>query len=479
MLVALAAACRAQPGGGQASRAAAFAPAETRTLKSFGAAGDGRADDTAALERAFAHSDRYCLDGGGGRYRVVGTLRVSNSLCLRNAILVQSARPADTSPYIVRRCPAVPDPVAVVDCNDPAVPADKLAGLWESLSIRTLLIRPEGDHPVQVSLERVKIDRGPYAEQGSRSDSAGVWLDGADRVDMRDVEITGNGKGYGLQITNSRNISLDNLWVHDLVWAPYRGDQPLTQSRVAAMGWNSVPIHEFREQRPGGAKIAKFYGVRIQEQLTCVSLANVSHVTIRNVRIERCMARFDTGDVPWQADGLDIGQSSSDITVNSASIDSTWEGMDVVGGGNGIDRLQIDGLTVSNAFSFGLKMGYSVHDARVSHLKVNGAGLSGVVLYGPVRDVRIAEASIDNIGTVHGSRGDYSPWPPGNRAGIRIDSSGGSSPEDVVIQDVTVSGRPSQFEFGILNTGGRRVQLSDFRAGGYGTERARGLAGPE
>lgn len=473
-LVSVASGCWGQPTPKNSSDAAAFAPHTTRSLRDFGAAGDGRTDDTAAIKRAFATSDRYCLDGHGQSYRIAGTLRVGKNLCLRNAELIQTAPPVDTSPYINRSCPAVQDPSAIVDCKDPAVPASKVDELWKSLSIRTLLIRPSGGRPLRVNLQRVKINRGTYPEQGSRTDAAGIWLDGADRVDFRDVEITGGGKGYGLLITDARNVTLTNLWIHDLIWAPYPGDRSLSQAAVSAAGWNAVPIHEFREKRPGGVAVAKFYGVRIQEQLTCVSLANVAHVKIENARIERCMARFDTGVLPWQTDGLSIGRSSSDVTINGTTIDSAWEGLDVVAGGDGIDRLQINDLTVSNSFSFGLKMGYQLRNARVSRLSVQGAGLSGVVVYGPVRGVRLTGATIQSVGTVRGARGRFSPWPTGNRAGIRIDGDAGSSPQGVVIEDVAVSGNPSKFEFGLLNTVVTPVELVRFRAAGVGSQMVQG-----
>jgi hypothetical protein len=470
-----AAGCHAATTSQQSSSAAQFAPAETRTLRSFGANGDGRTDDTAAIARALSLSEHYCLDGEGRTYRINGTLRAADDLCLRNVTLVQAASPVDTARYIGRGCPLVQDPSAVIDCKDPSIPSDQINVLWRSLSLRTLLIRPSGRRPIRVNLEKMKVDRGRYAEQGSRSDSAGIWLDGADRIDLRDVEITGDGKGYGLQITNAHNVTLTNLWVHDLAWAPYPGDSPLSEARVAAIGWNSVPIHEFRERGPGGVPVAKFYGARIQEQLTCASLSNVSHVRITGIRVERCMARFVTGNLPWQADGLDIGGSSSDIIVNGAKIDSTWEGMDVVADGDGINGLQINDLNVSNSFSFGLKMGYQLRNARVTRLNVDGAGLAGVALYGPVHDVQISHASIRGVGTVAGNSGSYSPWPPGNRAGIRLDGARNLTPEDVLFEDVAVSGHPRNFEFGILNTGGRRIQLIAFRAEGFGSERTRGI----
>lgn len=473
-----AAGCRAQPNPDR--QAGQLIPAQARTLRSFGAAGDGRTDDTAAMVRAFEGSSGYCLEGEGRSYRVVGTLRAANDLCLRNATLIQSQPLMDTRKYIKRLCPRTQDPAAVIDCRDPAMTAGEMNRLWRSLSVRTLLVRPGGDRPVRLYLERVKVDRGPHAELGSRSDSAGIWVDGAARVDLRSVEITGGGKGYGLQITNSRNITLSDLWVHDLVWAPYPGDALLSQSHVAEIGWNSVPIHEFREQGRGPASTGgagKFYGVRVQEQLSCVSLSSVSHVRIRRLKIERCLAQFDTGKLPWQADGLDIGRSSSDIVIDGATIDSTWEGVDVAAGGAGVAGLQINDLTVSNSFSFGLKMGYQLRNARVSGVNVDGAGLSGIVIYGPARDVRISGAAIRNVGAVRGPRGRFSPWPAGNRAGIRIDGAPGSAPEGVLLEATSVSGRPQEYEFGILNTGGKRVEVRGLQAEGFSAERAHGIAG--
>lgn len=474
----MAAACEAQPAARTSSGSGPFAPADTRALGSFGAVGDGRADDTAAISRALANSDGYCLDGQGRTYKVVGTLRVARSLCLRNATLVQAAAPVDTARYIGRSCGIIPNPSSVKDCGDPAIPPDRVERLWKSLSVRTLLIRSGDGRPIKVNLNRVKIDRGPYAEGGSRTDSAGIWLDGADRVDFRDVEITGHGKGYGLLITNARNVTLANLWIHDLVWAPYRGDRPLSQADVARIGWNMVPIHEFREKGRGAGPAAKFYGVRIQEQLTCAFLANVSRVRIESARIERCLARFDTGNLPWQTDGLAIGQSSTDVIINGARIDSTWEGVDIGAGGKGIDGLRINGLSVSNSFGFGLKMGYQLRNAQVSRLDVDGAGIAGVIVYGPVRDSRISGATIRNVGAVRAGQTRFSPWPPGNRAGIRIDqgSSPTATPDNLVLEDVSVSGNPTGYEFGVLNTGGRRIQTVRLRANGFGEARARGVS---
>jgi hypothetical protein len=194
---------------------------------------------------------------------------------------------------------------------------------------------------------------------------------------------------------------------------------------------------------------------------------------IRNLKIERCLARFDSGDLPWQADGLDIGRSSWDVTIDGARIDSTWEGIDVVAGGEGISALRMNDVTIANSFGFGLKMGPRLRDARVSRLSVDGAGLAGVVLYGPVRNVTISGASITNVGSLRTGARLLSPWPSGNRAGLRLDGSGDSSPADVTVDNMRVSGRPSDYEFGVLNTGSHPIELRSFSAQGFASEQVR------
>ena len=159
----------------------------------------------------------------------------------------------------------------------------------------------------------------PRAVRG-RGHTAGIWLEGADRVDFHDVEITGNGKGFALLLIRSSNVTLANLHIHDLVWAPYRGDLPLEKISDGRPGLEFGRHSRVSSEGASDCDL-KFYGVRIQEQVACAFLSEVRHVRIEHLKIERCMAKLMDGDLPWQADGLDIGQSSSDISVNGADID--------------------------------------------------------------------------------------------------------------------------------------------------------------
>jgi hypothetical protein len=487
MLVALAASgCRAQSASPAAASRDSFAPTQTRQIRSFGAVGDGRTDDTAALARALAASDGYCLDGEGRTYRVVGTLHATHDLCLRNVTLDQSLVPFDTRQYVRSACPAIANASAIVDCGDPAIRPEDLKALQDSLGVRTLLIRPDqGSGPLHLILDHVKVDTGRYPEAGSRTDSAGIWIEGADGATLRNVEVTGSGKGHPLIVLRSSNVAVDGLWIHDIVWGPYSGEAPLVRERVAAAGWNTYPIHEFRRAGQQGAKFAKFYGVRVQEQVTCAAFAEVHNVVIRNARISRCMARFVDGDLPWQADGLDVARSSSNILVDSPVIDTIWEGMDVVANGTGIDGLRIVSPRVTNCFSFCLKLGKQLRKPVVSGAIIRNAGIAGIVFYGPVQDGKLDGATIDGLGTIVVAGRNFVPWPKQPGAGVQINegTSGSgsderSTPRGLEIDNVAVSsGGGPAYGFGVLNKGGEGVHVQGLRATGF-NRAAIGGSGP-
>jgi hypothetical protein len=453
-----------------------FAPASVRTLASFGATGDGAVDDTVALKAALAQSNRYCLDGQRRVYKVSGTLAVSGNLCLKNATLRQAAQPFDTTRYVSRRCNGKVSPFTASDCGDPEIDRKDVDALHSFLSVRTLLIRPDSPaERIRVHFDHVTIDRGPHPEAGSRQDSAGIWIENGARVDLNEVEITGGGKGFGLLIASSQHITIRNLNVHDLVWAPYKGDRPLIRSDVERIGWNGVPIHEFRAPGQDGATSGKFYETRVQEQITGVMIVRSRHVLIDGGRISHCGALFDTGFLPWQADGLDFGGSSGDIVVRNIAVDSTWEGIDVVANGEGIDGLVLDRPIVRNSFGFGIKLGYSLSRATLVNPIVRGAGLAGIILYGPVKDARITGATISGLGSIALGAARFDPWPNSMRAGLRLDAgspgteSQGRLPDGVRIENGRVSAGPGDppFAYGFLNMGASNVVLSKSSAKGY------------
>ncbi len=469
--------CRAQSASPTVTGADSFAPKQIRRIRDFGAVGDGRADDTAAVTRALAGSDRYCLDGEGRTFRIAGTLHASKSLCLRNATLAQSLAPFDTRPYVQSRCPVERNANAITDCGDPAIRPQDLDALRAALTVRTLYIRPDKEGgAMHVLLDHVKIDKGRYPQAGARANSAGIWIQDADGVTLRSVEITGSGKGHALAVLRSRNIAVDGLWIHDVVWEPYAGEAPLTRSAVEAVGWNVIPIHEFRDVGVDGATVAKFYGVRAQEQVTCAKFNDVHNVVIRGARISRCVAHLADGDLPWQADGLNITRSSSNVVVESPVIDNVFTGMDLDGNGTGIDGLKVNGAKVSNCFTYCLKLGKQLRNPVVTNVTISNAGLAGIIFSGPVRNATLNGATITGVGMISAAGRPFVPWPRQAHAGIRIDKGKAgngdetkSTPSGLDLENIQISNAPgtAPYEFGVLNKGGMGVRIQGLRASGY------------
>ena len=443
------------------------------TLTAFGAVGDDRADDTQALQEAFRQVEGRCLDGEGRTFRVRGTLRVSTDFCLENARLRQDVAFFDTRQWIAGDCPVERDPEALIDCRDPAMAGPLPAGLTDYLYTRTLLIRPDDDESqITVALRNVTIDRGADPQSGARSDAAGIWIANAASLLLDGVEVTGAGKGYGVMIVNSANVTIRDLHLHDLVWAPYAGDTPLSLAAVQQTGWNTVPMREFRRAGDRSAPRSSFYGTRVQEQLSCLAIEGSHNVSLERLRIDGCRARFAEGDIPWQADGVGIGQSSRDIRIQNASITDTWEGIDIVGGGRGVSGVTISGAEISNSFNYAVKVGHNASDISVADSTLGRAGLAGIIFYGPVRNALVSKVRIDEPGSVFYAGMLQRPWWQ-ELAGIVASPDGsGAYPAEVALDRVTVRGG-RDCRFGLLNLTPASLAREDLTASGCEVARER------
>jgi hypothetical protein len=451
-------------------------PAAPLLLTAFGAVGDSRTDDTAALQKALSSAQGRCLDGQGREYRVRATLEVTGNLCLTNTRFRQDAPKYDTRPLIRGNCAVVRDPEALIDCGDPVVAGAAVGGVIPSglatyLFTRTLMVRPKPGQPaITVTLRKVKIDRGSDPASGSRSDAAGLWIASARRVDLEDVEITGAGKGFGLLIADSQNVTARRLLLHDLVWAPYDGDAELTLPRIRQQGWNTAPIREFRFAAQQGARASGFHGVRVQEQLSCIMIVRSHKVVLDGLRVKGCLARFAEGTFPWQTDGVGIGESSSQIRIfGRSSIMDTWEGIDVVGGGSGVSDVIIADTRIDNSFSYGVKLGYALRNIFVSDNRITGAGLAGVVIYGPVIGAVVRRTEVTAVGAVRLGDAVLAPWQQ-ERAGVLVEPGGNgrktnASPQAVTLDQVRVRGS-GHCRFGLLNLTAAPLHQSDIVVSG-------------
>lgn len=411
-------------------------PAPKVSLSSLGVSSSG--DATAALQRAIDGSGGRCLDGGGRTFVTSQSLQARGDLCLVNASIVFRAPPVDTRALIGGRCEAGADPSRRIDCGDRAARGELGQQLVNYAYRRTLFVSGEGGVAPEVTLVNVSIDRGNDPRAGSRSDSAALWIDGARRIRLDNVEITGAGKGHGLFVSNSRDVETVRLHVHDMVWAPYAGDTPLDLDQIRAKGWNRPTI---REIEASGGQSARFVGTRVQEQLSCVTFVSSRQIVMRDTRVANCGAQFEGGVYPWQADGINLGSGTSDVRiVGNTRIDRTWEGIDIVGSGGGVHNVLIDGARITDSFSIGVKMGNRVTSATVRNSAIDGAGLAGVMLYGPADGIGLGNLTVSGIGDDARDAAYRREW-VGEKAAVLIDRDGaGVVPRKVDLESVTITG---------------------------------------
>jgi len=435
-----------------------------RLLRAFGAIGDGRADDTVALQKAFDTAAGQCLDGEGRTFLVSGSLRAGSDLCLKHVRIVQAPARSTTRAFIAGACAMTVDPEAVIDCHDAPVASRDTEALRTYTQTRTLFIRPtRSGAALRVDLQDVTINRGDDPHSGSRADAAGIWIENATEVLLDTVTITGAGKGYGLMIAHSRNVMVRGLYIHDLVWAPYDGDTPLSLARVQQEGWNRPMVRELRPSLKGGKGFG-FGGTRVQEQLVGLMIAGSRQVTLRDTRIDGCQARFAEGDVPWQADGINISQDSRDVSIEGDTlVRNTWEGIDIAGTGTGAgaSNLRITGASITDSFAFGVKLGHRLTDVRIRDTKISGAGLAGVVLYGPIDGIVLESLRLDMADR---RRTPLAEW-PATKVGILIDRSGEGVPRNLRFSDIAVSGGGS-CTAGVQDRAGARPEIADLRISG-------------
>lgn len=411
-------------------------PAPAVSLASLGVGSER--DATTALQRAIDGGAGRCLDGEGRTFVTSASLQARTDLCLVNAKIVFRAPSPDMRGLIGQRCEAGADPSRRINCGDRIATGDLGRQIVDYAYRRTLFVSGEGGASPSVTLVNVRIDRGNDPRAGSRTDSAALWINGARQVRLDHVEITGAGKGHGLFVSNSRHVETSNLHVHDLVWAPYVGDTALDLEQVRSKGWNRPTI---REIEVTGRQNIRFVGTRVQEQLSCVTFVSSQQIVMRDTVVENCGAQFKGGIYPWQADGINLGSGTSDVLITGDTrIDRTWEGIDIVGSGNGVANVLIDGARITDSFSIGVKMGNRVTSASLRNSVVDGAGLAGIMLYGPANGIRLEKVAIRGVGDDARDASNGRRW-AGEKSGILIDQDGsGSVPRGVIADSVTVAG---------------------------------------
>jgi hypothetical protein len=167
----IAVAALAVPGISQLERATAAV-----NPLSYGARGDGIADDTLAVRKALAFAFRNGLAVDGG----TATFGVSDS-------------------------------IAVVGASAPSIKALRLRQLRPRPERKTL----QFSQCNSISIESLRIDAGHSRNSGYMNTSGGLWIEGGSNHDVRNVEIFGNGKNSLVGIWNTTRSTYRDFLVHD------------------------------------------------------------------------------------------------------------------------------------------------------------------------------------------------------------------------------------------------------------------------
>lgn len=456
--------------------------ADELTLRSLGAVGDGKTDDRAAVEAALVKAAGAPVDGEGATYAIEGNIEVHNDVNLRNATFVQTMKPVDITSYIpsargkgtltVEPASALrkmmgPLPMLGAEgiatySDDPVLTDEQTKELMRTIDLNTLSINGTKEKPIAVRLEKVKINRGKSPQTGD-DNCAAVFMRHVSPIALRNVEVTGNGKGCGISMRECANVRLERVNIHDMTWAPLLGDNIFEvtpgKSIKEDFGWNNFPIYSFR----GGEK--RFVRLRIREQMAGILIVDTNDVQLLDCKVERLQAKLDGKMVPLQADGITL-TGVTNFVMRNCEISKVWEGLDITG--SMCDGILVENCTATDLLSYGFKLAHPKRNAKYVNCTSLRAGMVGFVM----------EPEMENIEFIHCralETGANGYWRKEN--GDRISSTKGFSldtnsalptPSHVTFRECAVINKKSHFpvDVGFLCEGGINPVERQIRAVG-------------
>jgi polygalacturonase len=381
-------------------------PARTFDVRDYGAAGDGRTLDTAAIQKAVD----ACQEAGGGRVDIRGGAFLSGTIRLKSNVTLHVAAGATLRGS--RDIADYPD-------NTP-----KIRYLYRPRFTKSLI----------------------YAE-----DAHNITLSGRGVIDGQGVHFParpGDDKGrpYILRLSECRNVRVENLRFLDSArWLSHY----LACENVVISG---ISIHSKIRENRDGIDIDSCSDVRISD---CSIDTGDDSIVLKATAERPCQRVAITNCVLSSlASAIKLGTESNggfkDITISNCVIhDTRSSGINVamVDGGE-LDRVNISNVTMSNVgVPIFIRLG---NRAR----PIPGAAPPGM---GSLRNVTISNVQASGAGSIGCSISGIPGHPVENITldSIRIDFAGGGTREDTHREiPENVSRYPSGKMFGTLPTFG-------------------------
>ncbi len=327
------------------------------TLRDFGAKGDGRTDDAPAIQRALKSG--CTVRGENLSYRITAALRPISNSVFADATLIQ------------------------------AIPAGGLKRPIYANAISNL------------TLSNIKIDRGkdPFFGLGPTTDPyrashdiAGIWISNSSNITLNDVEVYGDGVGFGIILAQDTNVHLVRPYVHDMRWASQV--QPENESLVGIMAVRSSHV-----------------------VMDSPRVANLTPAAI-NAISGRAAGRRNN-----MTDGID-SSGTQEFIVNDPEIWNVGEGIDI--SGKFSTTFRISGGNLHDIDSYCYKVTHKQGPGVIRNSTATRCGLGGFVLSGPVSGVKLVNDNAINIG-------QGSQWPNKGKFGFSLEFSYGAMPSNITI----------------------------------------------
>ena len=356
------------PAAGQPGRAAVSA-----TPESFGARGDGVADDSAALQKALNAGGTVHLTAGR-QYRITHRIFVPSGAGMTSdggmAWIVIGTRPGEFG-----------------DRTDFGLYVNNATGV----TLQNFGLRLEYRDPAYVH---------------------GIGVLSSSNVTIKGLEIKDFAELYGVIVRGSHDVTLDGNYVHDfrINAAPDCGLDPPAR----------VPTSS---DRPDGS-CGKVIGLKVEPGRNGDAWVESYNVRITNNRIENLKVGPEFERLwGYQSEAINVAspQDSDALPVTWLSHDILISGNRIKNVGIGINsyslRARIVGNTIENPAKFGIELIHGAQDNLVQGNVINRPAYAGIYVRGSPKE-RTVRGNVVTGNTVTGVGQDGLPHPHGDWAGF-------------------------------------------------------------